>query len=173
MISWGVIEFDVTSIATGGNKYLSLSAVEYVTLTPNPMGPPTTTISDTGSATVQLVALGDSFSNYQAAADKIAWYDANVQSSAVSVLGVFNFSNQSTLTVDVTSTVNGWIGDAATNNGFALFSTAGNVELASSTYTDDPSLCPALLDTPVSTPEPASVTLLGLGGIAFILRRKR
>lgn len=179
--NFGVIEFDVTSLTAVGSKYLSLSAVEFVTLTPNPMGPPTTTTSTTGNAIVQVVALGVDYndgvngsgSDYVDAASKAGWYDTHVQSGSVSVIGTINFNNASTRTIDVTSIVNGWIADGNTNHGFAIFSTSGNVEIASSTYTDDTSLRVALVDTPVTAPEPSSAALLGLGALTLLLRRKK
>lgn len=168
--NFGVMTFDVSTLNTSGNKFLSLTAVEYATLTSNPSGPPTTTYSPTGSGAVQVVALGESFADFQAAGDKTAWYDTYVQSGSVPVLGTFNFTDQSTRYVDVTSVVNGWINDGGTNNGFALFSTSGEVELASSSYTADPALRPALVD---AVPEPSAAVLTGLGSLLLLARRRR
>lgn len=169
--NWGVITFDTSSLGASGSKFLSLSAVEYKTLTPNPAGPPTTTTSLTGNATLQIVALGDSYSSYLAAADKLAWYDANVQSASVPVLGTMSFTDQSTRYIDVTSTVNGWISTPAGNHGFAVFSTSGNVELGSMTHGTG-KWRPALVDA-APVPEPSSAALLGLGGLALAMRRRR
>tara|TARA_B110000908_G_C10267017_1_gene465212 strand:+ start:7403 stop:8116 length:714 start_codon:yes stop_codon:yes gene_type:complete len=169
--NWGVVTFDTTSMSTTGSKFLSLSAVEYKTLTPNPTGPPTTVTSPTGTATINIVALGDSYTNYLASPDKLAWYDANVQSGSVSILATLNFTNESAHYLDVTSSVNDWINTPANNNGFAIFSTSGNVELASVTNTNT-ALLPALTDT-APVPEPSSTALLGLGGLALIMRRRR
>jgi len=144
--------------------------VEYVTLVSNPAGPPTTITSPTGTATVHVVALGDSFANYQLAADKQAWYDTYVQNGAVPVVGTINFANESTEYIDVTDEVNSWITNSSSNYGFALFSTSGNVELASATYTDNPSLSPALVD---AVPEPSGAVLAGLGSLILLLRRHR
>ena len=168
--NFGIINFDVSSLITTGDKFLSLSAVEYITLTPNPGGPPTTSASPTGTATVHIVALGDSFANYQSAADKQAWYDTYVQNGSVSVVGTINFTDQGTEYLDVTDEVNAWINDGSSNYGFALFSTSGDIELASSTYADDVNLRPALVDT---VPEPSGALLVGLGSLLLLSRRQR
>ncbi|MFC4991123.1 DNRLRE domain-containing protein [Rubritalea tangerina] len=169
--NFGVLEFDVSTL-DAGTKSLNLSAVQYVTNIPNPAGPPTAVTSTTGNATVHVVALNDSFSNYQLAPDKIAWYDTYVQSGSATVLGTYNFANQQTLSIDVTSTVDAWQSNPSNNHGFAIFSTSGNVELASSTYGNS-SLVPSISVTPASVPEPSSMALLGLGGLALILRKRR
>lgn len=168
--NFAIIDFDTSSLTTAGKKYLELSAVEFITLVGGETGPPVATPSNTGSATVNLVSLNLNYANYQGAANKIAWYDANVQSATVPVLGSYNFVNQSTVRVDVTAVVNGWINDGTTNNGFALFSTSGNVELASTRYTADSSLRPSIVTV---IPEPSSSALLGLGGLALVCRRRR
>lgn len=162
--NFGVIEFDVSSLSTTGNKYLQLSSIEYVT-----GQPPSQTVSATGAATVQLVALGASWADYQAAANGQTWYDTNVQNGSVTVLGTFSFTDQSTRHVDVTSTVNGWINNGATNMGFALFSTSGGVEIGSVENTDA-TLRPALVDV---VPEPSSSALAAMGSILLLLRRRR
>lgn len=167
--NFGVITFDVSTLNTSDDKFLSLTAVEYATLTSNPAGPPATTYSTSGSGAIQLVALGESFADFQASADKTAWYDTHVQNGSVPVLGTFNFTDQSTQYVDVTDTVNGWINDGGSNYGFALFSTSGEVELASSTYADS-SMSPALVD---AVPEPSAAVLTGLGSLLLLLRRQR
>ncbi|MBT7959079.1 MAG: PEP-CTERM sorting domain-containing protein [Akkermansiaceae bacterium] len=168
--NWGVTTFDTSSMVTSGPKFLSLSAVEYKTLIPNSGGgPPTTVTSVTGNATLNIVALGDSYSNYQASADKLAWYDEHVQNEAVAVLGTINFTNASTQHINVTSVVNDWIDNPSNNNGFAVFSTSGNVELASVTNTNA-ALRPALVD---AVPETSSSALLGIGVLVLIMRRHK
>lgn len=168
--NFGVMTFDVSTLNTSGDKFLSLTAVEYAILTTNTSGPPTTTYSPTGSGAIQLVALGESFADFQASGGKTAWYDTHVQNGSVPVIGTFNFIDQSTRYVDVTSVVNGWINDGNTNNGFALFSTSGEVELASSSYSNDPTLRPALVN---AVPEPSAAVLTGLGSLLLLLRRSR
>ncbi len=164
--NYGVIEFNVGSLSSAGNKYLQLSSIEYVTGQP---GSQTTLTS--GSATVQLVALGESWSDYQASPDGAAWYDANVQNPGVTVLGTFTFNDQGSRLVDVTTTVNGWINDGSTNKGFALFETAGtgNVEIGSMTNTNV-ALRPALVN---AVPEPSSSLLISLGSLFLLLRRRQ
>lgn len=168
--NYGVVSFDVSSLNTSGDKYLSLSAVEYVTSIPTTGGPPISVSSSTGNAVVQVVALGESFSDYQLAANKQTWYDTYVQSGSVPVIGTINFTDQETEYLDVTDEVNGWINDGSTNNGFALFSTSGNIELASSTYSDNTDLRPTLVDT---VPEPSGAVLISIGAVMLFLRRQR
>jgi hypothetical protein len=152
--NFGVLEFDVTSLMSSGQKFLDLNAVEYVTLIGGNGGIPTSQVGPTGAATVQLIALGDSFLNYQSAPNKIAWYDTYVQGAGANVVGTYNFSNQGVVSVNVTSVVNSWLTDSSTNMGFALYSSSGNLELASTTYSD-PSLAPRVrveADTVVNPP---------------------
>lgn len=164
--NFGVIEFDVSLLSTSGNKYLQLSSIEYVT-----GQPPSQVTTSTGSTSVQLVALSESWTDYQAAASGQTWYDANVQNPGVSVLGTFNFVDQSTRHVDVTSTVNGWINDGNTNHGFALFAATGtgNVEIGSMSHANI-NLRPALVD---AVPEPSAAILVSFGSMMLLLRRKR
>lgn len=168
--NFGIVSFDVSGLNTSGDKYLSLSAVEYITSTPTVGGPPISSASTTGSAVVQIVALGASFSDYSSAANKQTWYDTYVQNGLVPVVGTVNFTNQGTEYVDVTDEVNGWINDGSSNHGFALFSTSGNIELASSSYTDNVNFRPALVD---AVPEPSSSALIALGAVMCFLRRRR
>lgn len=171
--NWGYIHFDTTTLVTSGEKHLTLSAIEYATLSGGETGPPTTTILSSGSATVQLVALGATYDDYLASGDKKTWYDENVQNAGVSILGTFNFIDESTLSIDVTDTVNKWINGSSDNDGFAIFSTSGNVELGSVTYTD-PALRPSLSDTAITAvPEPSAAILSALGLFAFTIYRRR
>lgn len=165
--NFGVIEFDVSSLNTAGDKFLRLSALDYVVGQPGSQ-----THSPTGNATVQLVALDETFAQYLASGNFQAWYDTHVQNPGVTPVGTFNFTDLSTEYVDVTATVNGWINDSTTNKGFALFQTAGsgNVELASMTYPTDENLRPALVDV---VPEPSSSAMLALGSLALLARRKK
>ncbi len=164
--NFAVIEFDVSSLNTSGDKFLRLSVLDYVT-----GQPPSQTHSSTGNAALQLVALDETFAQYQASGNTAAWYDTHVQNAGVTPVGTFNFTNLSTEYVDVTDTVNGWINDSTTNKGFALFQTSGsgNVELGSMTYGTE-SLRPAIVD---AVPEPSSSTMLALGSLALLARRKK
>ncbi|MFC5050086.1 hypothetical protein ACFPK9_05640 [Rubritalea spongiae] len=134
--NFGVIEFDVSSLSSEGSKYLELSAVEYILLSGGTTGAPIQTSSSTGAASVNLVALDSSYSDYQVSGDYGGWYDTYVENGS-SPLGTYNFTDLMTVRLDITSTVNGWIDGTLPNNGFALYSTSGNVELASSENTNN------------------------------------
>ncbi len=164
--NFAVIEFDVSSLNTAGDKFLRLSALDYVT-----GQPPALTHSSTGSATVQLVELDETFAQYLASGDPTGWYDTHVQNPSVTPVGTFSFTDLSTEYVDVTDTVNGWINDSTTNKGFALFANGGTggIELGSMTYGTE-SLRPALVD---AVPEPSSSAMLALGSLALLARRKK
>jgi len=164
---FAAIEFDVSSLATSGDKFLRINPVDYVTGQPGSQ-----THSTTGTATVKLVALTHNWADYQASGNAQTWYDTHVQNGSVPVVGTFNLVDLQAGYVDVTSTLNGWINDGSTNKGFALFSTSGNVELAAMNNANS-SLSPALVDSVSSVPEPSSAALLGLGGVALIFRRRK
>ncbi|MFC5050085.1 DNRLRE domain-containing protein [Rubritalea spongiae] len=170
--NFAVIEFDVSTLTSGNSHSLSLSAVQYINLVDNGGGIPTSTPSSTGSATLQIVALGSNFTDdYLTAGSKTAWYDTYVQNNSVSTITA-NFTDLETVSVDVSSIVDSWISSPGANNGFAIFSSSGNIELASSTHGTE-SLRPNITSSIAAVPEPSSTALLGLGGVALIFRRRR
>jgi len=139
-----IIEFDVSKLQREGKKFLRLSAVEYR----SDGMPGQQKLSKKGSTIVQLIALGETFKDFQKSENKELWYDTHVQNKKVPIVATFKFTDLNTVTADVTEVVNGWITKGESNKGFALFSTSNNVELGSMTYKDE-SKRPALVDDSV------------------------
>jgi hypothetical protein len=171
--NFGVLEFDVSGLATTGGKYLTLENelfVENVFTPGNPI--PTPTASLTGSGTLRVVSLGDDYDTYPflgnptATGDRRVWVDDNlysqpvVGSAVVDELGIFS--------IDVTDAVNSWIADPSSNFGFGLIVEPGGSGLELGAIEGGN---PALL-TSVAVPEPTSMALLSLGGLLLVRRRR-
>lgn len=137
--NYGLMQFDVTSIAIEGDKFLRLSVIGYKD------GSQGSAITPTGTSIVQLVALNAPISSYFGPGSGQDWYDTHVQNPGVTVIGTYSFTNQDTLYVDVTATVNAWINSSSNNYGFALYSIQNAVELGSANNTNA-ALTPALVD---------------------------
>lgn len=130
--------------------------------------------SDANPLTVHAVSLNSDVATWSAL-DTSQFGDVLDSVTFTSALGLHSF--------DVTSLVNDWISGTADNNGLALMVTvddftnpdaAAFVTLAGVT---DPVYYPESLGAaPVITatvPEPATMGLLALGGMATVLRRRR
>ncbi len=77
------------------------------------------------------------------------------------------------MSLDATNVVNNWLVGGQDNYGFRISMTGnGDNFLVSSDYVDDPTLRPELVLDVTYTPEPATLALLMLGGVA-VLRRRR
>lgn len=159
---WANIQFDVSGLSAQPKAYLELNPVQYKT-GPNPMNP---TITTTGTSTVYLVALNDSWTNYINSQTKFDWAQNNVVNATK--IGTFNFNNTDSAYVNVTDTVNAWIDGSKSNYGFALWTDNNSVELASSTYSNT-TLSPSLS----TVPEASSAMLLALSSAGLLLFRKR
>ncbi len=173
----GYIKFDVSGLAIDENKTLTLTPYEFVTgASVDSPG------SSTGSTRVKLVALGASWDDYLTSPSYSArsdWADTHVND--VTEIGVFEFSSDDPgktehdpVTIDVTATVNGWINGDKPNYGFALVcESQPRIEIFSSEG-GGAEKGPLLKSfTPDPVPEPSSVALLGAGGLALLLRRRR
>ncbi len=170
----GHIEFNVSGLAIDENKTLTLTPYEFKTGT-GPGGER----SFTGSTKVKLVALDAPWSDYTGSFFKGSWVDTHVNN--VTEIGIFEFSNDDPnkteldpVTLDVTATVNSWINGDKPNYGFALVcESQPRIELYSSDHEDGATKGPLLKSFPAPVPEPSSAALLGAGGLALLLRRRR
>jgi hypothetical protein len=130
--------------------------------------------SDTNPLTVHAVSLTSDVAGWTAL-DTSKFGDVLDSVTFTSAFGLHTF--------DVTSLVNDWISGAADNNGIALMVTvnsfiapdkAAYVTLAGVTdpvfYPDSLGAAPVITTT---VPEPATMGLLAMGGLATVLRRRR
>lgn len=169
--NFGIIEFaDLSGVPTQGPKFLAVDLEAFVTLGDPPPGggPPPPTFSPTGTATIKVVALDQSRANYFSSPSASDWYDTYLfdapadATATVTQAGLVYF--------EVTDAVDEWLGDSSSNFGFGVTVIAGDsIELgAASDFTASGSIAPTL----TSVPEPSSMALLGLAGLA-VLRRRR
>ena len=129
--------------------------------------------SDANPVTVHAVSLNSD----------VAGWTAMDDSQFGDVLDSVTFTGYGLHSFDVTSLVNDWVSGAADNNGIALMVTEadfGNPDAAAFVTlagVTDPVFYPESLGAaPVITatvPEPATMGLLALGGMATVLRRRR
>lgn len=169
--NFATIEFDNTDLAgltTAGDKFLVIELLEFVTLGPAIGGPPSQISSSTGNATIKVVGLDESYADYLGSPSNTAWYDTYLGDAAADATA--SATQAGLVYFDVTDVVNGWIDDPSSNNGFGLVVTAGD-DLIEIGATDD--FFPTGTFSPIlsSVPEPTSMALLALGGLATLRRR--
>jgi hypothetical protein len=100
-------------------------------------------------------------------ADRLALRDA--LDAATPLVSAFTMTSNGTYFIDITEMYNGWVDGSITNNGlvFSALDEGDGTKYASfgSTEGSAPYIS--------NVPEPASIALLGLGGLAMIRRRAR
>jgi hypothetical protein len=166
------IEFsDLRSLTTQGSKFLQLNLKDFKTpgaIVPGYQGPPPYNYLTTGSFQLAVVALGANFAESEIALLS-TWYQNNLFGR--DRVATVTFSQAGQVEIDVTSTVNDWIINPATNFGFGL------VGIDSTPYATTAQFysmeAPENL-RPVLIPEPAVGSLLAFGfAVALANRRRR
>jgi len=164
------IEFsNLSGWSTAGSKFLQLNLKDFKTpgtIVPGYQGPPVYDYLTTGSFRLAVVALGAEFSESETATLS-TWYQSNLYGRAR--VAEVTLSQAGQVQIDVTSAVNDWIVNPATNFGFGLVGiTSSPLATTARFYSMESSgLGPVLL----AIPEPNISTLLWLGIWGVILLR--
>jgi len=163
------IEFsNLSGLSTAGSKFLQLNLKDFKTpgtIVPGYQGPPVYDYLTTGSFRLAVVALGAEFSESEAATLS-TWYQSNLYGRAR--VAEVTLSQAGQVQIDVTSAVNDWIVNPATNFGFGLVGiTSSPLATTARFYSMEATgLGPFLL----AIPEPNISSLLwpGIWGIIFL-----
>jgi len=163
------IEFsNLSGLSTAGSKFLQLNLRDFKTpgtIVPGYQGPPVYDYLTTGSFRLAVVALGAEFSESETATLS-TWYQSNLYGRAR--VAEVTLSQAGQVQIDVTSAVNDWIVNPATNFGFGLVGiTSSPLATTARFYSMEATgLGPFLL----AIPEPNISSLLwpGIWGIIFL-----
>ena len=163
------IEFsNLSGWSTAGSKFLQLNLKDFKTpgtIVPGYQGPPVYDYLTTGSFRLAVVALGAEFSESETATLS-TWYQSNLYGRAR--VAEVTLSQAGQVQIDVTSAVNDWIVNPATNFGFGLVGiTSSPLATTARFYSMEATgLGPFLL----AIPEPNISSLLwpGIWGIIFL-----
>lgn len=159
---FSVVTFDVSSLSTSGDKYLSLQATGY---SDGSLG---ATMDPVGSGSINVGVLTADYSDYLVAADKYAWFSANVATLSATTM---SFTNSEVSSLDVTASVNNWITGASSNYGFVFWKEdAGQINLASSQASSG--YTPALTSSAIPEPETFGA-LAGILALGMAIARRR
>jgi len=166
------IEFsNLSGLSTEGSKFLQLNLRDFKTpgtIVPGYQGPPVYDYLTTGSFRLAVVALGAEFSESETATLS-TWYQSNLYGRAR--VAEVTLSQAGQVQIDVTSAVNDWIVNPATNFGFGLVGiTSSPLATTARFYSMEAggNLGPVLI------PEPAVGSLLAFGlAVALANRRRR
>ena len=163
------IEFsNLSGLSSAGSKFLQLNLKDFKTpgtIVPGYQGPPLYDYLATGSFRLAVVALGAEFSGSETATLS-TWYQDNLFGR--SRIAEVNLTQAGLVQIDVTSAVNGWIVNPATNFGFGLVGiTSSPLATTARFYSMEATgLGPVLLAIP--EPNISSLLWLGIWGIIFL-----
>ena len=165
------IEFsDLSGLSTTGPKFLQLNLKDFKTpgaIVPGFQGPPSYDYLSTGSFRLAVVALGADFSESESATLS-TWYQSNLFGKAR--LAEVTLSQAGLVNIDVTSAVNDWILNPASNFGFGLVGTTSSPIATTARFYSSEA---AGTLGPVLIPEPATGSLLALGFAVGLANRRR
>jgi len=163
------IEFsNLSGLSSAGSKFLQLNLKDFKTpgtIVPGYQGPPVYDYLTTGSFRLAVVALGAEFSESETATLS-TWYQSNLYGRAR--VAEVTLSQAGQVQIDVTSAVNDWIVNPATNFGFGLVGvTSSPLATTARFYSMEATgLGPVLLAIP--EPNISSLLWLGIWGIIFL-----
>lgn len=171
---------DLTGFNSGDTGLLKLNLQRFrvpVAVDPSYMGPPSYQYLTSGvTFTIKAVALTDSFSNIETAADPLAWYNTNLLNRPA--LDTVTFNQAGEVSFNITSALNQWKIDPLTNFGIGLIGTYSSIQgttaqFYSLEYTTDLSKLPTVGVIP--EPRIAELLLSALFVIllfTFVFKRK-
>lgn len=122
----GVKFSDLSGLSNSGSKFLQLNLKDFKTplaVDPGYQGPPQYSYLTTGDFKLAVVALGADFSESESATLS-TWYESNLFGKAR--LAEVTLSQAGLVSIDVTSAVNDWISNPASNFGFGLVGTTSS-----------------------------------------------
>jgi len=150
--NFAAVQFNLAGLSAGGTSYLQLSLMRFRVPGPVvPNSPPSYTYATSGySFDLKVVALGDAFSeagNFSDS-DLKEWYTNNLWNRPT--VGIMNFNSAGLVALDVSSAVDAWLANPASNFGFGLVGVSSDTQgltaqFYSSEYTLSSSNAPALI----------------------------
>lgn len=168
----GVEINDISNFNIGNTGLLKLNLQRFRvpgTVVPGYMGPPTYSYLTSGvTFTIKVVALTDSFSNIELAADPLSWYNTNLLNRPA--LDTVTFNEAGEILFNITSALNEWKIDPLKNFGIGLVGTYSSVQgttaqFYSLEYTSDLSKLP----TVGIIPEPKIIELFLAASFVIVL----
>lgn len=163
---------DISGFNIGNTGLLKLNLQRFrvpVAVDPNYQGPPSYQFLTSGvTFTIKAVALTDTFSNIETAADPLAWYNTNLLNRPA--LDTVTFNQAGEIVFDITDALEQWKIDPLTNFGIGLVGTYSSTQgttaqFYSLEYTTDLSKLPSV----GVIPEPKIVELLLAAGFVILL----
>ena len=168
--NFGAVQFDLAGLSAGGTSYLQLNLMRFRIPGPVvPNGPPSYTYATSGySFDLKVVALGADFSEAGSlsGSDLQEWYTSNLWNRPT--VGIMNFNSAGAVSLDVSSAVDAWLANPASNFGFGLVGvSSGTQGLTAQFYSTENTVSSS--NAPALIPEPSNLALWGFGHLFFIL----
>jgi hypothetical protein len=138
--NFAAVQFDLAGLSAGGTSYLQLSLMRFrVPGSVVPNGPPSYTYATSGySFDLKVVALGDDFLEAENLSGSALqeWYANNLWNRPT--VGIMNFNSAGAVSLDVSSAVDAWLANPASNFGFGLVGvTSGTQGLTAQFYSTE------------------------------------
>lgn len=166
----GIKLSNLSGLSSSGSKFLQLNLKDFktpVAVDPSYQGPPQYSYLTSGNFKLAVVALGADFSESQSATLS-TWYQSNLFGKPR--LAEVTLSQAGLVNIDVTSAVNDWILNPASNFGFGLVGTTSSPIATTARFYSSEA---AGTLGPVLIPEPATGSLLALGFAVGLANRRR
>ena len=173
--NFAAVQFDLAGLSAGGTSYLQLSLMRFRVPGPVvPNSPPSYTYATSGySFDLKVVALGDDFleAGILSGSALQEWYANNLWNRPT--VGIMNFNSAGAVSLDVSSAVDAWLANPASNFGFGLVGvTSGTQGLTAQFYSTENAVSSS--NAPALIPEPSNLALWGFAYLFVALAfRKR
>jgi hypothetical protein len=173
--NFAAVQFDLAGLSAGGTSYLQLSLMRFRVPGPVvPNSPPSYTYATSGySFDLKVVSLGGDFSETGILSGSALheWYANNLWNRPT--VGIMNFNSAGAVSLDVSSAVDAWLANPASNFGFGLVGvTSGTQGLTAQFYSTENAVSSS--NAPALIPEPSNLALWGFAYLFVALAfRKR